>query len=83
MIGLGFAPLCPHLFHHLDPVGNISHEMWTKVNLPWVMVSDAVLRLPGESVDADTVIEQAVILGIPVFGSIPDLSEFFSENVAA
>ena len=49
LIDAGFAPLCPHLFHHLDPVDDIPRDVWTKIAIPWVMVSDAVAEImkPG------------------------------------
>lgn len=51
----------------------MSHADWLAVDLAWVAVSDAVLRLPGESTGADIEMAEALRLGIPVFTSIPDL----------
>ena len=70
--------------HQFDPVHRVvatanalptgtTHEDWMGVDLPWVAVAHAVLRLPGESVGADTETAHADRLGIPVFDSIPDL----------
>ena len=47
--------------------GDISHEEWLENCLPWVKVADMVLRLPGESVGADTEVAYARHLGIPVY----------------
>lgn len=53
--------------------GEMSHADWLAVDLPWVEVADAVLRLPGESAGADREVAHARERGIPVFDSIDDL----------
>lgn len=53
--------------------GNTTHEDWMGADLPWVAVSDAVLRLPGESVGADREVELAEKLGIPVYHDAEEL----------
>ncbi len=75
----GFAPFCPQLTCYMGgdlpaaaPAG-FSHDDWLGVNLQWVAVSDAVLRLPGESVGADREVACADELGIPVYDSMPFL----------
>lgn len=88
----GFAPLCPHWsvyhgsarqFHDIVLAQArvlpeyTTHEDWLGVDLPWVAVSDAVLRLEGESVGADREVALAESLGIPVFTSIEELKEAF------
>jgi hypothetical protein len=46
------------------------HADWLGVDLPWVEVADAVLRLPGESVGADAEVAHARKNGKPVFDSV-------------
>ncbi len=82
LIGLGFAPFCPHLTYHVDPAEQIPHHVWMEIALPWVDVADAVLRLSGESVGADLETERAEAVGVPVFHSIGALVEW-SQQVAA
>jgi NTP pyrophosphatase (non-canonical NTP hydrolase) len=48
----------------------IAHDAWLAVDLQWVAVSEAVLRLPGESPGADRETAFAQQLGIPVFPSV-------------
>jgi hypothetical protein len=48
----------------------MTHEEWIRLDLAWVSVSDAVLRLPGASTGADREVDHAVRLGIPVFYTI-------------
>ena len=51
----------------------MTHADWMGVDLPWVEVSDAVLRLPGESTGADLEVTHAIKCGIPVFYDIEEL----------
>lgn len=51
----------------------MSHADWLNVDLPWVQVADAVLRLPGESTGADREVEFARACGIPVYHSLAEL----------
>lgn len=48
----------------------LDHDDWLAIDLPWVGVSDAVLRLPGESTGADRETAFARSLGIPVYEDI-------------
>jgi hypothetical protein len=78
LIDAGFAPFCPHLTYHVDPGGEYPHDLWMEIELPWVSVADAVLRLPGESLGADIEVGEAERLGIPVFTTIADLVDHFA-----
>lgn len=51
----------------------LAHADWLRVDLAWVAVADAVLRLPGESAGADQETKFARMNGIPVFESERDL----------
>lgn len=46
---------------------------WLRVDLAWVRVADAVLRLPGESPGADLETAEARRCNVPVFSSVADL----------
>lgn len=79
LIAAGYAPFCPQLTCYLGgdtPTvsGGVSHDEWMEVDLPWVSVADAVLRLPGESTGADMETDLADSLGIPVFHSVDDIA---------
>ena len=75
----GFAPFCPH-FSCLMPwfMDSVTHRDWLDADLPWVAASDAILRLPGDSVGADEEVEHARSLGLPIFYDINDLLEELS-----
>jgi len=75
LIKQGFAPLIPHLTHYVDPDDALTHAVWLDVDLPWVEVADALLRLPGESKGADMEVREALRVGVPVFESVHDLLE--------
>lgn len=51
----------------------MTHADWLGVDLPWVEVSDALLRLPGDSTGADREVGHALALRIPVFYSVADV----------
>ncbi len=61
----------------------MTHADWIGADLPWVEVSHAVLRLPGESSGADMEVAHAVAHGIPVFNSLAALAAHFGERKAA
>jgi hypothetical protein len=83
LIGAGFAPFCPHLTYHVDPGEAIPHATWMEIELPWVSVADAVLRLPGESIGADLEVAAAEEAGVPVFATIADLVDHFAGRPSA
>jgi len=88
LMRVGYAPLVPHLTCYMAgntpevlPAGTV-HEDWYGIDLPWVAVSQAVLRLPGESRGADLEEEQARLFGVPVFYSISDLLDGMPPKIA-
>ena len=54
-----------------------THQDWLDMDFAWVAVSDAVLRLPGDSKGADMEVEFATKNGVPVFYSIEGLTAHF------
>lgn len=83
LIRAGLAPLVPHLTCYMGgpapevlPCGTV-HTDWYESDLPWVSVSDAVLRLPGESVGAEKEVELALLMHIPVFTDLNQCIAFF------
>lgn len=87
----GYAPFCPHWSVYCKETTildggvwceatvsggyDMVHEDWLNIDLAWVSVADAVLRLPGESKGADREVAHAQSLGIPVYYSIVQLRE--------
>ncbi len=91
LIEAGFAPLVPHLTCYMGGptpdigAGGIDPSVWYEVDLPWVAVADAVLRLPGESVGAEKECALARAMGIPVYSdaSVLLLGEESSSGTSA
>jgi len=83
LIDAGFAPFCTHLSWYLDQAGEIDHATWMEVDLPWVEVSDAVLRLSGESDGAEIETVRARSLGIPIFRGVAEIVDHFQMVEAA
>jgi hypothetical protein len=78
LIAAGFAPFCPHLTYHVDPGEAIPHATWMEIELPWVTVADALLRLPGKSLGADLEVARAEERGIPVFTTVAEMAGHFT-----
>lgn len=92
---LGYAPFCPHWSVYASKCTNyavgviciadatpneLTHEQWLDIDFEWVKVSDAVLRLPGESVGADMEVGCAIAHSIPVYESIEELHKHEGHN---
>lgn len=85
LMRLGFAPMCPGFSAFAGGINSVGYaepeilpngtdpEDWMDVDLPWVSVAEALLRLPGESTGADREAGLAAQLGIPVFYTIEEL----------
>ena len=59
LINLGFAPFWPLHSHFLHMHSPQPYETWIEQDKEWVLVCDAVLRLPGASKGADGEVELA------------------------
>lgn len=65
----GFAPLNPiaSCTYPFAWQPDMPHDLWIDCDLAWVSAADAVYRLPGESLGADSEVYFAEECGIPVF----------------
>jgi hypothetical protein len=73
LLDAGFHPFVPHLSHFLEKHRHRPYRDWMDLDFAWLRVSEAVLRLPGESPGADEEVTLARALGIPVFESVEAL----------
>lgn len=80
LIQNGFAPICPQLttFCELLFPGRVPYKDWLDLDLTFVSMSDAVFRLPGDSVGADGEVAYAKSKGIPVVYSYSELFGVFT-----
>ena len=75
LIDLGIAPLVPHLDYWFPDREDVTWKVWLEVDLPWLRVADAVLRISGESQGADREVRVAKRNGIEVYYTVEDLCE--------
>ena len=78
LIEHGFAPYCPHLTHFLHINNWQPYERWLEIDNEYLVLCDAVIRIPGESPGAEKEVLLAKSNGIPVFHSLDDLMKYFS-----
>ena len=73
----GFAPWTPGMF--AASFGNsaadwlLSYEQWCALDMEFLEVCHAVLRLPGESPGAEREVSRARALGLPVFHTVEEV----------
>jgi len=80
LINEGFAPFSPLLFHFQNMIHLQDWETWMMLDMEWLGVCDALLRLPGESIGADQEVEYARDNSIPVFYTINQLIEYYTDE---
>lgn len=73
LLDAGFAPFVPHLTHFWEQRHHRPYEDWMQLDVAWVAVCDALLRMPGESSGADREVALAKELGIPVYMDVEEL----------
>lgn len=75
----GYAPLNPMRSITLPFAWEscMPHSLWLECDVPWVVSSDVVLRLPGESAGADREVQIARRANIPIVYSEEELFELF------
>ena len=80
LINEGFAPFAPLLSHFQHMMFPQDYHIWMTLNLEWVSVCDCLLRLPGESSGADLEVEFAHNNSIPVFYTIAQILEYYTDE---
>ena len=67
LLELGHTPFVPHLTHFWHLVSPQDYEVWTELDMAWLALCEAVLRLPGESEGADKECEWALANGLTIY----------------
>ena len=75
LLEMGHSPFIPCLSHFWHFVSPKSYEEWLKIDLDWLEVCDAILRLPGESNGADKEVIHAYSRGLSIYYDIKDVPE--------
>ena len=73
LLEMGHTPFLPCLTHFRHYVSPKSYETWLEIDRRWIDCCDALLRLAGESKGADSEVEYARKLGIPVYYSFAEI----------
>lgn len=73
LIKAGFQPFIPHLSHYVDSDNILGVETWLEMDLVWISLCHAVLRLSGDSKGADAEVAFAQENNIPVYYDIDKL----------
>lgn len=73
LLAAGHTPFVPHLNLAWNLVSPKPPATWYALDLAWLAVCEAVLRLPGESFGADVEVSEANRLGIPVYYRVEDV----------
>ncbi len=68
----GHEPFIPHLYYYWHQLFPHHHNTWMELDLKWLRVCDALIRLPGDSPGADKEVALAEELHIPVFFSLEE-----------
>lgn len=79
----GCAPYVPHANHFWHLIFPHHYLFWMEQDTAWLLVCEAVLRMPGSSPGADKEIALAEKVNIPVFTSVPVLVEHFYTRIQA
>ena len=66
----GHTPLVPVLSHFWHMIHPRAYEDWLAMDLEWLEVCDAVVRLPGHSPGADRETAEAARIGLPVYHGV-------------
>lgn len=69
----GLCPIVPLFTHFQHMHKPRPYKDWLAIDFEKIKRSDAVLRLPGESSGADSEVQLALSLSLPVFYSFEDL----------
>jgi len=79
LMNAGIAPFVPLYSHFQHMAHPRPYQDWIKLDNEWVLVCDAVLRLPGESTGADDETTLAMENQIPVFYTIEEVLAYYKE----
>ena len=75
------VPISPLHFHFQHIAYPLSDQRWMEIDLALVARCDAVLRLSGESLGADSEVAYAKERGIPVFYDLSDLFKWSEDFI--
>ncbi len=69
----GHIPFIPHLFHLWHLISPKSYKVWLDIDLRFLGMCDALLRLPGDSKGADMEVAEAKKLYMIIYYHLEDI----------
>jgi len=73
LVEKGHTPYIPHLTHFWHLVSPKPWEFWCNLDAEFLVLCDALLRIPGESTGADREVKLAQKHGLPVYYNVNDI----------
>lgn len=73
VLDLGHIPYVPHLIHFWHLLHPHPHHVWLALDRKWLLLCDAVFRLPGKSIGADMEVKLAKSLGLPIYYNLDEV----------
>lgn len=80
VLDIGHIPYLPHLTHLWHLISPHPYEEWLALDREWLKVCDVVLRIPGESLGANSEVLLAMELGIPVVFNGAELGHWLASH---
>lgn len=74
---MGYTPFCPHLMYYINNKYSHPYNVWMNYGIEWLLMCDAVFRIPGISPGSDVECNLALRNAIPVFKTFADLDSYF------
>jgi len=81
LLNFGHAPYVPHLNHFLHLLHARSYEDWMELDMAWLAMAEALIRLPGDSPGADKEVAYARDHHILVYQSVDQFLEVERERL--
>lgn len=70
LVAAGHTPFVPHLYHLWHLISPKDYEVWMRLGQEWLLVCEAMIRLPGDSSGSDDEESVAWERGIPVYNDV-------------
>ncbi len=73
IVAKGHTPYIPHLTHFWHMLSPRPYGFWLDYDAEWLTLCDALYRIPGESMGADTEVAIAERLHLPIYYRLEDI----------
>lgn len=80
LLDAGYAPVVPILSHFADLIHPRPYEDWLQADLAILSKCDAMVRLSGFSPGSKRELQEAMVLGIPVYWGSDPVGDFLLQD---